>query len=131
MPSFVTEESLGSARVFWLRQEELIEEIGNAALRLGGSDENILKIVLFGSLADRRAVPRSDADILILLKEDERGFMERVADWRQKFSLDFPTEVFPYTQKEMDCPIAAGALHKGSVLFDRRKFGNLDAERRT
>ena len=128
MPSFVAEESLGSVKVFWLRQEELIEEIGKAALSLGESDENILKIVLFGSLADRRAVPGSDADILILLKEDERGFMERVAEWRQKFS---PAEVFPYTEKELDCPIAAGALSKGAVLFDRRKFGNLDAERRT
>jgi predicted nucleotidyltransferase len=121
MPSFVAEESLGSVRVFWLRQEDLIEEIRNAALRLGESDENVLKIVLFGSLAERKAVPGSDADILILLKKEKRSFMERVAAWREKFSLDFPLEVFPYTQKESHSPIAVEAMKRGTVLFQRRK----------
>ena len=121
MPSFVVEESLGSVKVFWLRQEELVEEILRSARRLGQSDENVLQIVLFGSLAERKAVPGSDADILILLKEDERGFMERVAAWQEKFSLGFPIEVFPYTEKELDCPIAVQAMKRGTVLFDRRK----------
>jgi len=121
MPSFVVEESLGSVKVFWLKQEELVEEIRNAARRLGESDENVLEVVLFGSLAERKAVPGSDADILVLLKEDERGFMDRVAVWREKFSLDFPTEVFPYTEKERDCSIAVEAMKGGTVLFQRRK----------
>ena len=121
MPSFVVEQSLGSVKVFWLRQEELVEEIQNSARRLGQSDENVLQIVLFGSLAERKAVPGSDADLLILLKGDERGFMERVAAWQEKFSLGFPIEVFPYTEKELDCPIAVQAMKSGTVLFDRRK----------
>jgi predicted nucleotidyltransferase len=121
MPSFVVEESLGSVKVFWLKQEELVEEIRKVAHRLGESDENVVKIVLFGSLAERKAVPGSDADILVLLKEDERGFMDRVAVWRGKFSLDFPTEVFPYTEKELDCPMVAEAMKGGIVLFQRGK----------
>ncbi|MBA7612332.1 hypothetical protein ES703_19568 [subsurface metagenome] len=121
MPSFVVEQSLGSVKVFWLKQEELVEEIRRSACRLGQSDENVLQIVLFGSLAERKAVPGSDADILIVLKEDERGFMERVAAWQEKFSLGFPIEVFPYTEKELDCPIAVQAMKSGTVLFDRRK----------
>ena len=121
MPSFVVEQSLGSVKVFWLRQEELVEEIQNSARRLGQSDENVLQIVLFGSLTERKAVPGSDADLLILLKGDERGFMERVAAWQEKFSLGFPIEVFPYTEKELDCPIAVQAMKSGTVLFDRRK----------
>ena len=121
MPSFVVEQSLGSVKVFWLKQEELVEEIRRSARRLGQSDENVLQIVLFGSLAERKAVPGSDADILIVLKEDERGFMERVAAWQENFSLGFPIEVFPYTEKELDCPIAVQAMKSGTVLFDRRK----------
>ena len=121
MPSFVVEQSLGSVKVFWLKQEELVEEIRSSARRLGQSDENVLKIVLFGSLAERKALPGSDADLLILLKEDERGFMERAAAWQEKFSLGFPIEVFPYTEKELDCPIAVQAMKSGTVLFDRRK----------
>jgi len=121
MPSFVVEQSLGSVKVFWLKQEELVEEIRRSARRLGQSDENVLQIVLFGSLAERKAVPGSDADILIVLKEDKRSFMERVAAWQEKFSLGFQIEVFPYTEKELDCPIAVEALKTGTVLFDRRK----------
>ena len=121
MPSFVVEQSLGSVKVCWLRQEELVEEIRRSARRLGQSDENVLQIVLFGSLAERKAVPGSDADLLILLKEDKRSFMERVAAWQEKFSLGFPIEVFPYTEKELDCPIAVQAMKSGTVLFDTRK----------
>jgi predicted nucleotidyltransferase len=119
MPSFVVEESLGSVKVFWPKQEELVQEIEKLALTLGESDDNVLEIVLFGSLAERKAVPGSDADILVLLKKDERGFMERVAEWQEKFSLDYPTEVFPYTQKEADCPMVVQALKRGIVLFRR------------
>lgn len=121
MPSFVAEESLGSVKVFWLNQEELVKEIEKLALTVGQSDENVLQIVLFGSLAERKAVPGSDADILVLIKEDERGFMERVGVWREKFSLDFPIEVFPYTEKELDCPMVLEAMKSGTILFQRRK----------
>ena len=120
-------------KVFWLRQEELVEEIRNSALRFGQSDDNVLKIVLFGSLAERNAVPGSDADVLILLKEDERRFMERVAAWQEKFSLGFPIEVFPYTEKELACPIAVEAMKTGTVLFQRRQSEPItqNVERRT
>lgn len=121
MPSFVVEQSLGSVKVFWLKQEELVEEIRRSARRLGQSDENVLQIVLFGSLAERKAVPGSDADLLILLKEEKRSFMERVAAWQERFSLGFPVEVFPYTEKELDCPIAVQAMKTGTVLFQRRE----------
>jgi len=131
MPSFVVEESLGSMKVFWLKQEELVEQIRRSARRLGQSDENVLQIVLFGSLAERKAVPGSDADLLILLKEDDRGFMERVAAWQEKFSLGFPIELFPYTEKELDCPIAVQAMKSGTVLFDRRKSEPKNLEHRT
>ena len=57
MQSFVVEESLNSVKVFWLEQEKLIEEIYRTAKRIGKEDENILKIILFGSLAEKRGVP--------------------------------------------------------------------------
>ena len=121
MPPFVVEESLNSVKVFWLKQEELIDEIQKLACRLGESDENVLKIVLFGSVAERKAVPGSDADILILVKEDKRNFLERITAWREKISLNFPVEVFPYTEKEINCPIVVESLKRGIVLFQRHK----------
>jgi predicted nucleotidyltransferase len=106
-------------KVFWLDQDALIQEISHIASKLGEADENISKIILFGSLADRKAVPGSDADILVMLKKDERNFMDRLSEWQGKFPIDFPTDVFPYTKEELNNPIVLQATRKGLTLFER------------
>jgi len=119
MWSFIVKESLNSVRAFWLEQEILIEEINKIARKLGEGDGNILKIILFGSLAERRGTPGSDADILIILKKDDKAFINRIPEWREKFHLNFPIEVFPYTERELDTTLVSEALKKGIVLFER------------
>ncbi|MGB2728520.1 MAG: nucleotidyltransferase domain-containing protein [Halobacteriota archaeon] len=119
MESFVVEESLNSVKVFWLEQEQLVEEIHKVAREVGEANGNVLKIILFGSLAERRGVPGSDADILIILERDDKPFMDRIAEWSERFSLDFPVEIFPYTKKERNNPIAQGAVKSGITLFER------------
>lgn len=119
MRSFVVEESLNSVKVFWLEQEKLRKEICKVAVRMGKEDKNILKIILFGSLAEKRALPGSDADILIILKADDKPFLDRIAEWSDRFSVDFPAEVFPYTEKELNSPIALEAVKSGVTLFER------------
>jgi len=121
MPSFVVEESSNSAKVFWLDQESLLREVHKVAQEVGEKNENIRKIVLFGSLAEKRAVPGSDADILIILRKDTKPFVDRMAEWLAKFSLDFPVEIFPYTEKELDNPLACQAMRTGITLFERSK----------
>ena len=58
MQSFVVEESLNSVKAFWLEQEKLIEEIYKVAGEIGKRDENVLKIILFGSLAEKPFMDR-------------------------------------------------------------------------
>lgn len=118
MHSFVVEESLNSVKVFWLDQERLIQKLFEVSREVGRKEENVVKIILFGSLAERRAVPGSDADILIILRDDDRPFMDRIADWMEKFSIDFPVEVFPYTQNEVNNPMVREAIRSGVTLFD-------------
>ncbi len=86
---------------------------------IAGKNKNVIKIVLFGSLAEKRAIPGSDADILILLKKDDKPFTERIIEWLAKFQLDFPLEVFPYVIKEENNPIVVEAIKKGITLFER------------
>jgi predicted nucleotidyltransferase len=119
MPSFIAEESSNSAKVFWLDQESLLREIRKTSREVGDKNDNVLKIVLFGSVAEKRAVPGSDADILIVLRRDAKPFMDRIAEWLDKFALDFPVEIFPYTEKELDNPLASQAMRTGITLFDR------------
>lgn len=85
--------------------------------RVGKENPVVKEIVLFGSLAQKRGVPGSDANILIVLWKDDRPFPERVGAWLAKFDLDFPVEVFPYTVDELDNPLAQEALSKGMRLF--------------
>jgi predicted nucleotidyltransferase len=111
-------------RVFWLKQDELIEHIRRVAERVGSADPNVLKIVLFGSLAEGRAVPGSDADILIILRHDPRRFMDRLPEWMGRLSIDFPVDVFPYTEAESETPIVAEALRHGILLLERSPAGS-------
>lgn len=119
MHSFVVEESLNSVKVFWLDQERLIQKLFEVSRELGRKEENVVKIILFGSLAERRAVPGSDADILIILRDDDRPFMDRISEWMEKFSIELPVEVFPYTQNEVNNPMVREAIRSGITLFDR------------
>lgn len=119
MPSYVVEESSHSVRVFWLRQDRLLKDIRKTAEKVGKESPAVKEIILFGSLAEGRAVPGSDADILIVLWEDDRPFLERVGDWLSRFDVDFPVEVFPYTVAELDNPVAREALATGVRLFSR------------
>ena len=121
MQSFVVEEALNSVKAFWLDQEKLIEEIYKVAGEIGKGDETVLKIILFGSLAEKGGVLGSDADILIALKRADKPFMDRRTEWTEKFSLDFPVDIFTYTEKELNSniPIALEAVKNGVTLFER------------
>ncbi len=107
-------------RVFWLKRDKLIDELRKKAQEIGKKDSRIVKIVLFGSLAENRAVPGSDADVLILLEKDERPLTERISAYLKEFDINFPVEVFPYTINE-NVPIIKSALEKGIILFDRSR----------
>ena len=73
----------------------------------------MLKIVLFGSLAQKRGTPGSDADVLMILKESNKPFLERIEEWHGRFSIDFPVEVFPYTEREQDHSMVQEAMRGG------------------
>ena len=90
---------------------------------VGQENKNVLKIILFGSLAERRGVPGSDADIIIILiiilKQDDKPFIDRIPEWSEKIKINFPVEIFPYTEKEINNPIVQAAVKRGIVLFER------------
>jgi len=115
----VREESSGSVKVFWLEKDELLESLKKEARRLGEENPEIERIILFGSLAQGRAIPGSDADLLIILTRIEKPFLERIGEWLMKIRIDFPVDVFPYTQEELHTPLAREALKNGIVLFKR------------
>lgn len=63
--------------------------------------KEVEEVVLFGSFLRGNVVPGSDVDLLIILKESELPFLERIP---QYLPTGFPVgvDVFPYTRAEIE-----------------------------
>jgi len=117
--SAVREKSYGSVKTFWLDRDYINRQLGTVVDSLR-TDPNVVKIVLFGSFAEDRAVPGSDVDILLVLQSDSRRFIDRIQDYLDIFAeLGIAADVFPYTVNELDNPLVQTALRTGKVLFGR------------
>jgi predicted nucleotidyltransferase len=113
--------SFGSAKVFWLDRDEALRRLHEAAERAIRDRAEIRSIRLFGSLAEDRAVPGSDADVLILLERSERRWIDRPLDFIGYFEgVGMPVELFCYTEQEAKrTPLARRALEHGLPLARR------------
>lgn len=83
--------------------------------------EEVVQVVLFGSVASGRAVPSSDADILVVVRDSDTPFLDRAALFRDYFSdIGVGVDLFVYTQQEVSgssIPVAATALRTGIELY--------------
>ena len=53
-------------------------------------------------------MPGSDADILILLKDDKSRFVDRIPEFSRCFlDVSIATDIFPYTEKEIEERLSA------------------------
>lgn len=110
--------SYGSVDVFWLDRDEAVRRIEDAAGELTRERPEVEEVYLFGSLAEGRAVPGSDADVLIVLSESEERWVDRPAAYRDAFGrVGMPVELFCYTRAEMEeNPVARRAREEGRRL---------------
>ncbi len=109
-----------------LDRREALRRLKEIAEECGAEREEVLKVILFGSLAEGRAVPGSDADILIILRRSERDFHDRTREYIGFFDqLGMPVEILAYTEEEFRHLVEGGnrflkrALERGITLFER------------
>jgi predicted nucleotidyltransferase len=90
-------------RIISLDRTRAIEELREAAQALVLCDARALAVGLFGSLARGKALPSSDADILIALRHHaERRWFDRIPEYVVAFDrASLPVEVFPFTTDEL------------------------------
>ena len=121
MPSVVQSRSFDSVRIFWLDSEEAIRRLREAASELLRTRSEVLSVLLFGSLREGRAVPGSDADVVVLLERSDRRFMDRPLDYSRSFDrVGLPVDLFCYTREEArTTPFARRALEQATVLAQR------------
>ena len=84
--SVIHKQSFGTVKVFWLDRSLLKSRIMQAARSLSREHEEVVQVVLFGSVASGRAVPSSDADILVVVRDSDTPFLDRASLFRGYFS---------------------------------------------
>jgi predicted nucleotidyltransferase len=89
-------------RIAWLDREQAIAELRECAERLVAQDARVMAVGLFGSLARREALPSSDADVLIILRDhDQPRWFDRIPEYAAAFSeTSLSAEPFAYTIEE-------------------------------
>ena len=113
---------LHSAGPRFADREELLSLARTAALRIASRGKNVLKVILFGSLARGDFGVRSDLDLLIILGSSEKSYRERLGDFLADIP-PYPTDVFPLTAAELQARLASGdpffrrALEEGIQLY--------------
>ena len=119
--SVIRTQFFGSVKVFWLDRNLLKSRIRQAARNLSRRHEEVVQVVLFGSVASGRAVPSSDADILVVVRDSETPLLDRAALYRDYFTdIGVGVDLFVYTRKEISdgsIPVAAAALRTGIELY--------------
>ena len=115
-----------SVHVRFLDAPAAVRRLEAAARALCERDANIAAVVLFGSLATGGATPSSDADLLILLRRDDRRVIDRVPDCSRPFEgLGLAVQVLPWTEGEVVArlaegdPLAREVLRTGVTLAGR------------
>lgn len=108
----------------FLVAEPLIAKLRDRAQEVLASKPAVLEVSLFGSLVKGNYCPGSDADLLVILQEDNRRFIDRISEFLLWFSgLGIPVEVFPYTVEEIermkDAGLVKTALAERMVLAGR------------
>jgi predicted nucleotidyltransferase len=114
-----------SVRVWKIDRNAILARLSRWARELG-RDENVLAVVLFGSIARGDHTAASDADVLIVLRASQLRFDERIPAFMPS-GIGIGVDVFPYTLDETGMALEEGwgvarvALEEGTFLFKRER----------
>jgi len=111
-----------SVKITYLDRGAVLDQLKQAVIALARRRPEIERVILFGSLATGRAVPGSDADLLVILTHAEQSFLARIPRYIPE-GCRIGVDVFPYTHAEVAEMQAAGnpfltrALAEGVEIF--------------
>jgi len=117
--------SSASVKIISLDRRRARDQVRAAVRRLAARRPEVLRALLFGSLARGDAVPGSDADVLLVLKHSAKPFMKRFDDYRLP-PVGIPVDLFAYTEAELHKMQSEGnqfiahALAEGVEIYRRQ-----------
>lgn len=105
--------------VYFDRQR--VEEALSRLARSLKSLPEVEGVLAFGTFVKGESVPGSDVDLLIVLRDSAKPFLDRIPDYLpDRFPVG--VDVFPYTRAEVDRMLQAGNLFVKSILEEGREL---------
>ena len=115
---------MDSARITYFDREAVERALDEYVKALARRHPDLEEVVLFGSLATGTPVPGSDVDLLLILRDSDRSFIDRIPTFLPS-AFPVGVDVFPYTRAEAERmqgdrhSLVSRALRDGVVLFRR------------
>ena len=95
------EKSSNFVKVVFADKDKVLRQLKAYAKKLKRTSTEVEKIGLFGSYATDTFGPASDVDLLIILRESSKRFLDRIPDYLPE-NLSVSCDCFPYTSEEID-----------------------------
>jgi len=94
-------ESSNFVKVFFADKDKVLHQLRDYAKSLKRTRPEVERVGYFGSYANDTYGPASDVDLLIILRESSKRFLDRIPDYLPD-NLDVSCDVFPYTNEEIE-----------------------------
>ena len=93
-------KSSDSVRVVFADKANVLRQLKDYAKSIKRAHSEIERVGYFGSYANDTYGPASDADLLIILRQSDKRFLDRIPDFLPE-NLSICCDVFPYTSEEI------------------------------
>ncbi len=95
------EKSSNSVKVVFADKNKILRQLADYTVEVKRSRPEVEKVGLFGSYANDTFGPASDVDLLIILRQSSKRFLDRIPDYLPD-NLSVSCDVFPYTSEEIE-----------------------------
>jgi len=88
-------------KVFFADKQKVTGELKQYADNIRRTRPEVEKVGFFGSYATDTFGPASDVDLLIILRQSDKRFLDRIPEYMPE-NLSVGCDCFPYTADEME-----------------------------
>ena len=93
-------DSSNFVKVFFADKDKVLRQLKDYAKSIKRTNPEVERVGYFGSYANDTYGPASDVDLLIVLRQSNKRFMDRIPDFLPD-NLSICCDVFPYTREEI------------------------------
>lgn len=109
------EEFLNFAEVRFVDRDQIIRDLRQAVAEAKAANPEIVKVLLFGSLVQRRWTADSDADLIVVVRREFPDFLSSRSNY-QIFTKSIPTDSLVYSEKEFENLVRAPDFFFAQIL---------------